>query len=462
MSPGIPQDRIDAVLDRIETWSTKNDCPGGSVAITDGEDLLANRGFGYRTLDPETPATGGTRYAVGSVAKPITALAVLVLDARGHVDVHEPVPEYVPVFEDAPGEPISVHQLLSHTAGMPDDDLAWGAAELDGWDQFREFLDGTVDRRREDGDRFLYYNSGYTVLARLVEAVTGTDFPAFVEQEIFDPLGMDQSTFDGTALEDGSNDVMAPYVTADDGFSEVTVADNPVLGNPLLNGPGGLVTSVTDLARFVDAYIGDDLEDVPLERTYTPVGTRKRLVDGTEYTYGYGWERRPLGSDTLVGHGGNTGASAGFVGFLADRGIGIALGWNARPDEGPWSIASEALAVLSGNEPGEAVPHRSLEAGVRELTGRYESYSGENHVTVRVDGARLAVELGGGIESVELEFTPIAVEEGQYQFTSVEGFERTPEVEFFVTGDGVELLFEGALLERVETGSGKRCENGDG
>jgi len=85
MSPGIPQDRIEAALDRIETRTA--DCPGGSVTITDGEVLLTTRGFGYRTLDSETPATGGTQYAVGSVAKSRTALAVLVLDARGHVDV---------------------------------------------------------------------------------------------------------------------------------------------------------------------------------------------------------------------------------------------------------------------------------------------------------------------------------------------------------------------------------------
>lgn len=453
MAPGIPQDRIISALDRVETWTTAHGCPGGSVAISDGSGVVDSRGIGHRTLDPHAPATSETQYAVGSVAKPITALAVCLLDERDHIDVHDPVASYVPVFEDAPGGPITVHQLLSHTAGMPDDDLAFAGGELDSWEEFREFLAETVDRRRENGERFLYYNSGYTVLVRLVEVVSETDFPTFVERELFDPLGMEQSTFDPSVLEDDAADVMVPHVQGEDGFEAVSVTENPIFGNPLLNGPGGLYTSVTDLVAFVEANIGDapTVNGVSLERLHEPASTRKRLVDGTEYTYGYGWERRPLGSDTVVGHSGNTGSSAGFIGFLVEHEVGIALGWNAKPTERPWVIGSEALAVLAGMDPDKTVPNRSLAADISDLTGRYESYTGENHVTVRGDGASLTIELGGDVDSVELQFTVSAVDENHYSYRSVDGFEETPDVEFFRTDDGVELLFEGALLQ--QTGS---------
>nr|WP_255767734.1 serine hydrolase domain-containing protein [Haladaptatus halobius] len=267
---------------------------------------MVRRGFGQRSVDTEKPATADTLYAVGSVAKSVTALATLVLDERNQLDIEDAVSEYVPYFEDAPGDPISIHQLLSHTSGMPRDDLPFIATEIDGWDDFRTFLDGTIDRRRTDYHQCIYYNSGYAVLARLVEVVTGMDFPSFVERTIFDSLGMSRSTYDSSVIEEESADVMTPYFSENDGFTEATLAENP-----LLHGPGGLLSSVTELATFLQAHMGDNpsLNSVPLKRLRTPIGTLKRFIDGTERAYGYGWEIEPFDSDTLISHGGGTGRS---------------------------------------------------------------------------------------------------------------------------------------------------------
>lgn len=445
----IEQDRIETALDRIESWSAEQICPGTSVAITDGHDVLAQRGFGHRKLNPEEPATGTTQYAVGSVAKPVTALATLILDARGRIDVRDPVAEYTPYFENAPGDPITVHELLSHTSGMPNDDIAFTADELDGWYAFREFLDETTDRRRLDRERCLYYNSGYAVLSRLVEAVAGTEFPLFVEREIFEPLGMDRSTFDSSVIGTPSADVMTPYAREDGELRE-----EAVLGSRILNGPGGLVTSVGDLATFLQAQLGshEHLNDVPLERMREPVGTLERFVDGTERAYGYGWEIRPFDSDTLISHSGNTGVSAGFAGFLAERGTGIAIGCNAVTD--PGAIARETLAILTGRDPEAVDPVKSIEREVQRLAGRYESHSGNHHATVSYSESGLDLEFGGGVEPFEIRVLPTDLRGDTYQFTEVDQIESTTDVEFFVNGETVELLFEGLVFPRVEEAGG--------
>ncbi|WP_436924636.1 serine hydrolase [Halosimplex amylolyticum] len=446
---GPSADRVEAALARVESWFDDADCPGASVALTDGSEVLAASGFGERTLDPSAPATADTRYAVGSVSKPVTALAVLTLADRDRIDVADPVSAYLSYFEGAPGDPITVAELLSHTSGMPNDDLAFAAGDLDGWDNFRAFVDGTLDRRRTDGDRFLYYNSGYAVLAHLVESVSGTDFASFVEREVFDPLGMDGTTSDSSVLGDPSADVMSPYVTEDGEFREAPVSDNPVLSSDVLRGPGGLIASVTDLARFLQTHLGDGspFDEDLIRRMRNPAAPRKRLIDGTEYAYGYGWEIRPFGTDALVGHSGNTGASGAYIGFLEDEGIGIAIACNGVAD--PGGPARDALAFAAGHDPDSVDPVRSIERRVRALTGRYETPSGNHRATVTEDGAHLDVEFGGEVEGFEIRLLPTDLASHCCRFTDVDCVESTTDAEFFTADESVELLFEGMLFRRV-------------
>lgn len=447
----VPDDRIDAAVRHAEEWHAAQDCPGLSVAITDGAGTEAARGFGQRSLEPDQPATAETRYAVGSVTKPVTAAATLVLASRDRIDIHDPIGAYLPVFEDVPGEPITIHELLSHTSGMPDDELTTVGDDIDGWSEFLAFLDGTADRRRLDGDRWLYYSSGYCLLARLVEVVSGKAFPSFVEDELFEPLGMERSTFD-TALLGTSADVMTPYSTADGDVRTADVTDNPVLSNPVLQGTGGLLASVTDLATFLCAWLAEDtgLPDVPVGRMTEPVGVRDRLVDGSEYAYGYGCEIGPFGGDTLVGHRGNTGASAAFAGGLADRGVGVAFAYNANPSEDPEALARELLAILTGRDPAAVDPVRSIEREMDDLAGRYVSAGDTHRATVRRDGARLEVAFGGDLVSMKLRLLPLDVRTDYAAFTDVDSPASTTDVEFFGGGETVEFLFESVVLERVE------------
>lgn len=439
------------ITDHIEGWRTEHDCPGMSVAIVDGTETVFAAGFGEHS-------TTETLYGIGSVTKPITATAVLCLVECGDIALDDSIADYVPYFEDAPGEPITIHELLSHTSGMPVDDVATLILSqevldteldqsIDGWDTFKTYINNSVERRRTEQERFLYYNSGYAVLSRLVEAMTETPFTEFVERTVFDPLGMKTATFDVSVLTDEIRDTMTPHLRdEDDTLQSVTFPDDP-----MFKAPGGLLASVTDLAEFLSAQIsgGPHLDDTLCRRMHESVVVSDRLIDGTEHGYGYGWETRPFGTDTLVGHSGGTGVSAGYIGFLQDRGLGIAVGCNTSPTESPEALAGDLLSMLTDRDPVSVLPERALDRKTRDLTGRYESYHGIRSATVTWTGSELEIEHEHPLECETLRFTPTSLDPTEHEFVTVGGNGRRTTAEFIITDSGVELLLDWVLLRRI-------------
>jgi CubicO group peptidase (beta-lactamase class C family) len=317
---------------------------------------------------------------------------------------------------------------------------------LEDWDTFREHVNGAADRRLLDGRRTLYYNAGYIVLSRLVEAVTGTSFAEYVASTILDPLGMARSTFDVGVLDD-DNDVMTPYYERDDEMHSVGLPDTP-----LFEAPGGLQAPVTELTEFLGAWIEGDL---PIANSRAgsmtdPVGTFRTFRDGTEIGYGYGWMTRPFGDDTLVGHGGGTGVSAGYLGFLEDRGLGIALGFNAQPGTSPETLAMELLAEATDTAVSKVLPKRAIEDKERRVTGEYAAYGELQAATVRRTDDFLEVEYSSPMGAESMRLTPMSPDPTDYTFRVAKRSAKDETVEFFVDDEGVETLVARNLFERVD------------
>lgn len=448
---------IERLKEKAQQLLTEQNCPGISVAVVDGTETVFEDGFGKRQLDPEAPATKDTLYGIGSSTKPITATAVMTLIDDDKISLDDAVSSYVPYFEDAPGEPIQVRELLSHTSGMPSDDIATTTLmdailgdefddSLDGWKEFREYVDASVERRRLDSDRCLYYNSGYIVLSRLVEAVSDTPFAEYVETNLLEPLGMDRSTFNVGVLTGDTHDTMTPYYERDDEMHSVGLPDDP-----LFEGPGGLQASVMDLVKFIAAWnewsipVNSDLAAEMVE----PVEAFRTFLDGTEIGYGYGWMTRPFGDDVLIGHGGGTGVSAGYLGFLEDRGLGIALGCNAQPDTSPEKLAIELLAEITGTEPETVLPKRATEQKERRVIGEYAAYGGLQEAIVSRTDEFLEVEYSSPMGAESMRLIPASAGPHDYTFRVAKRSAKRTTIEFFVEGDDVELLINRNLYERV-------------
>lgn len=438
----------DDVESFVTDWLSDARVPGASVAVVDGTDLVYAEGFGARDLDSNAPATPDTVYGVASVTKSFTALAVLQLVEDGVVALDGPVDTHVDVFDDLE-DPPTVADLLTHSSGMPSDAssvalILRGIGEasvevpLSSEADFRRYVNGSTDFRASGDDRFFYYNSGYEVLGRVVEAVDGRDFATYVDDEILAPIGMPRSSLDPALLEE-REDVMTPY-RKDDGESEETPFPDKGVG-----AAGGLLSPVSDLADYIRFQFDPDPDVVDpalLAAAHEPRAHRQTYLDGTDQHYGYGWMRRSFLDDTLVEHGGTLGVSASFVGFLEDAELGVAIGANTTPEIHPATVGPALLAILQGEDPVDVVPHYGIDAKLDAVTGEYESYRGIVTATVERAQGGVSVEFEFPDETHSFSAQPRTADADDLTYDVVgENGVRSP-LTFEETGDGVDLFFQ--------------------
>lgn len=455
----LPESRRDAVESFVAEWVSDDRIPGASLAVVDRDGIRYAEGFGARTLDGNVPATPDTLFGIGSCTKSVTAMAVMQLVERGDLSVSDPVADYLPYLADAPGDPITVRELLTHTSGMPADGsggplitraMGGGHAEvpLSSRADFRRHVRGSLDRRVTDRETFYYYNSGYTMLSQVVEAVTDRAFAAYVEEEVLAPLGMERSTFSREAF-GAEDDRMTPYHKEE---GEAVESGFPF--DPLIHGPGGLVSSAREMADYLRAYLGDGAADRErvvspgsLDEMTTPEGAFGTYFDGREMGYGYGLMVEEFLDDTMVGHGGSVGVSSAWFGYLDDAGLGVALLCTTGPRVHPMVAGRAVLAILRDEDSHEVVPQLRLTRTLETVTGEYSTYRDIGSATVERVGGSLRFEASFGFGGQELLFTPVSVEDGLLtcSTTMVDGLRREARFEI---GDGVTLFFERDRYEK--------------
>lgn len=199
--------------------------PGVAVGVIRDQELIYADGFGIRNLDTGAPMTKNAVMSVASISKAFTAIAIMQLVEAGKVDVDEPYVTYVPYFEmeDERYKAITIRHLLGHHSGMPEltPDLFFSEWD-DPWSDdeaaeryVRSFKTGVTLNQDPGGDQFIYSDFGYDILADLIHKVSGELFEDYVKHHIFEPLGMNSSTFLLDAVD--TEQLVAAHVYDDDG-----------------------------------------------------------------------------------------------------------------------------------------------------------------------------------------------------------------------------------------------------
>jgi CubicO group peptidase (beta-lactamase class C family) len=278
---------------------------GLSLAIVrDGKTVLA-KGYGQSSLEPAAPVTVDTAFAVGSITKQFACACILMLAEEGKLSVSDPVAKYYPHLTRA--KDITLHDLMSHVSGYPDyypldfvDRRMLKATPPD--KVIEEYAGGKLDF--EPRTRWSYSNTGYMILGRVVEKVSGEPFAKFVERRILAPLKMDHSYFDPAS---GVPGLARGYTSFALGRPELARLE----AEGWIYTAGGLYASAADLARWDIALMEGKLLK---PESYQLMIMPRRLTNGKMTEYGCGLQIAQRDGEQIVRH---SGAVSGFLAYNA-------------------------------------------------------------------------------------------------------------------------------------------------
>lgn len=326
--------------------------PGLALGIVQGDQIVYLQGYGR--ADPTGRAvTAQTPFRLASLAKPVTALAIMQLVEAGKVELDAPVQRYLPYFqladEDAATR-LTVRHLLNQTSGL---------SRLTGDEQFpsQAALAWTPEQRVRElrdnvptdpvGTIYQYSNVNYVILALIVEAAAGQPFERYVQEQIFTPLEMRHATYDQPAAP--PPDIATGYAQW---FGMPVANDLPFPRSS--SGPGGLIASVEDMAHFLIVQLnGGRYRDVTV---LSPVGIAAMHTppaDVKDTAYAMGWVVQREQGRPLITHNGDYGGFHADMTLTSD-GWGIVVMTNANSlwaAGRPGGIRTGVLSLLRGQQP---------------------------------------------------------------------------------------------------------------
>ena len=305
---------------------TAQNLPGLSVAVGIDGDIVWAEGFGFADLETRIPVSPDHRFRIGTASNVLTAAAVGRLIEQERLKLDEQIQTYVPEFPKKQW-PVTLRQLMAHTAGVRNDGGDEGPLLSEHCerpaDAFEHFADR--DLRFEPGTQYAYSSYGWIVVSAAVEAAAGKPLLTFIQEQIFDPVGMRDTRADSVTKEIVER--VTPYFpkfSADPRFGPDPMRD---IDLSCYAGASVFLSTPSDLVRFAMAVNAGKLLQ---PATVQLLQTSQRLSSGEETGYGLGWDLETvslLGEPTrAVGHDGDVlGGTVGSLTTFPDRGLAVSV-----------------------------------------------------------------------------------------------------------------------------------------
>jgi len=318
--------------------------PGIEVGVVSDQQLVWSKGFGFANIKAKLPMTATTKFRMASNSKLFTAIAIMQLREQGKLGLDDPVVKYLSWFKAKPAGdddgPITIEQLLSHSSGLQREaGDHWVSYEFPSAEQLQRLY---PDRQAAFAPsvRWKYSNLGFAVLGAVVEKVSGERWADYVEQNIFKPLDMNDSSVDknvaglavpyGRRMPDGSREVL-PFVDAR-GMAAAT----------------GLTSDLLDMAKFMSAQFrrgprgGSQIVSSGSWRELLRVrSVEENWTSGTAL----GFDVKRVKDRTYIGHGGGYPGNTTQTLIQLDDKVGVIVLTNTN-DSNPGDIAQQLMATV--------------------------------------------------------------------------------------------------------------------
>ena len=289
---------------------------GGGVVIVDTGEVIFKEAYGFADVEGGREATPQTNFRLASVTKQFTATAIMLLSEEGKLSLDCNLCDLFPRYPSY-GSTISVRHLLNHTSGVPDyGGLVPSGTEMQLHDlDVLQLLLNTDVPLFPSGTAHQYSNSGYALLALIVELVSGRPFYRYIKDEIFDPLGMEQSVVFVRGLTEVPERAF--------GYSregENWVRNDQSIWSAIL-GDGGIYCCLDDFVQWIKGLLDQQLLS---ETSYTLMYTPP-TIEGKDTGYGFGWYIDTYRSSKRLHHGGGTRGFSTYIEIYPERAGAVAV-----------------------------------------------------------------------------------------------------------------------------------------
>ncbi|MEX1104457.1 MAG: serine hydrolase domain-containing protein, partial [Dehalococcoidia bacterium] len=427
------------LMEFAEAEAQRLQVPGLSFGVV--HDGRAHTGsVGITNVEHPLPVTAQTAFQIGSTSKTVTATALMLLRERGLVDIEAPVRRYLPGFQlmsEDHAEHVTVRNLVTHHAGW-DGDYFRDTGRGD--DAIRTIVEKLARSPLlvPPGTAFSYCNSAFYVLAHIVETLAGIPFERFVRENIFGPLGMQQTTY-------FPEDTLTGRVAA----GHIVTANGPKVASPWpvprsIAGGGGVISTVDDQLRYAASHLPagslDGVEPVLKPESVAFMQAELAPAGSMCEAMGVSWMLDTMGGERIVKHGGATNGHMSAFELFPARGYACTVLTNSDGGrEARETVAAACRKHFLGLEPDAVVPVPLGTAALAEYAGTYRATLAT--VEVRVDGeALVATDISPERQFAERQHRPLPASPATLVFTERD---RTAVMTGPHAGERVEFLRDG-------------------
>ncbi|OFY66221.1 MAG: hypothetical protein A2V64_01870 [Bacteroidetes bacterium RBG_13_43_22] len=298
---GLP-DSVEIKIDTlIARMGISSQTPGGVVGVIREGRIIFEKAYGQADSETKTPNTTSTLFNLGSTSKQFTAAAILLLAKQKRLSLKDDIRKYFPDFPDY-GYPITIENLIHHTSGIKSSDglclMAGTLFSKDNREGDYNFIARQKSLNFRPGDEFLYSNSGYILLGKIVEKASGMKFSKFIEENIFRPVGMTHTYIYDRPDKTTVNSATGHVRGGDQKF------ERSGYQNTTLTGISNVYTCIEDLLQWDNNFYSNKLGKWDFSKEMT---TPEILNNGDTCKYAFGLDISEHNGLRTISHGGGTG-----------------------------------------------------------------------------------------------------------------------------------------------------------
>jgi CubicO group peptidase (beta-lactamase class C family) len=358
---------LDKTVDSLVSQQFKQNEPGVSILIARKGKIVYEDAFGSANLELNVPMKTDMVFRIGSITKQFTAIGILQLVEQGKISLQDSIQKYIPF--PSKGYRITIENLLTHTSGIVD----YSNADTT-HNPYIEREDFTPERmipyfnyqplEFEPGTKYNYSNSGYVLLAYVIEKVTGQEYHKYMQEHVINKAGLSNTLY-------ASENTIVPGrvqgYTRDKGFYENCEYQTLSIGY----GCGDLMSTTEDLFKWNNALLENKLVNKnTLEKAFTPF----KLKNGSYSKYGYGWFIDTLNGNICIHHEGQVSGFIAIEKFFPQQNVFLSILTNVKSGEDKTDFSDKRFRLFEKIT--DAALGKKLENEITLSSGILKSYAG--------------------------------------------------------------------------------------